>query len=152
MKRVLLLVLLFLSVARPSIAEQFPGFLAIGAGTLSADDNVSVFVNVNTGQRISLIGAGLDFNSTEGFCGLGRQGAPPGTLLISGSSKRLISITAPVSDLYLYLCIKRSGLSGEFATAILDGNVHPGAAASNEDNVALLEAIVREAIDRRFGR
>ena len=70
MKRVLLFVLLLLSVARPSVAEQLPGFLAVGTGTLSADDSVGVFANVNAGQRISLIGAGLDFNSTEGFCGL----------------------------------------------------------------------------------
>jgi hypothetical protein len=148
MKRALPLVLLLLSVARPSIADQFPGFIAVGIGTLSSDDNVAVAANLNAGQRISLVGAGLDFSSTEGFCGLARLGASG--LLIAGSSATLRSLTAPASDMYMYLCVKRTGLSGDFAAVILDGLVFPGVTESDADPD--LEAIVQEAIDRRLGR
>jgi hypothetical protein len=148
MKRTLLFVLLLLSVARPSIAAELRGLIAVGIGTLSTNDNVAVAANLNAGERISLLGLGLDFDSTEGFCGLGRDGASG--LLISGSSKRLTSITVPVSDFYMYLCLKRSGLSSEFGAVMLDGLVFPGAATSDEDPD--LEALVQEALDRRFGR
>jgi hypothetical protein len=148
MKRILLLVLLFLSVARPSIAAPINGLIALGLGTLSSDDNVAVAVNLNAGQRISVLGVGLDFSSTEGFCAVARAGASG--LLITASSKRLTSITAPASDLYLYLCVKRAGLSGDFAPIILDGVAIPGATESEHD--ADLEALLEEAINRRLGR
>ena len=145
----MLFVLLLLSVARPSIAEQLPGIIAVGIGILSADSNVGVAGNFDAGQRISLIGVG-DFSSTEGICALSRLGSSG--LLVTGSSKRLTSITVPVSDLYVYLCMKNSGLSGGFSTAILNGFVHPGATESDEEANADLEAILQEAIDRWFGR
>lgn len=73
--------------------------------------------------------------------------------MIAGSSSTIFTITAPVSDLYLYLCVKNSGVSGDFAALLLDGVVFPGAQFDgNADRNTDLEAIVNEAIDRKFGR
>jgi len=151
MKSAVLVALVFLSVARPAIAQPINGLIAASLGTLALGDNVSVAANINAGRRISVWGLGLDFVSTEGFCGLGRSGA--GGLLIAGSSRTIFTITAPVSDLYLYLCVKNSGLSGEFAAVLLDGLVFPGTQFDGHaDRNVDLEAIVNEAIDRKFGR
>jgi hypothetical protein len=156
MKRtaLLLAVVLLLSVPRLSHAEQLPGLIAAGVGYLSNIDSVAVAVNLDAGTPIAVFGGGLDFVSTTGLCGLGRSGAPG--LLISGSSATVRQFVVPVSDFYMYLCLRLSGFSGDFYAAILhsafdarDADEKPGAAG---EDTAELEAAVQAAIDRKFGR
>jgi hypothetical protein len=148
--------LLLLSVPHVSDAQQIPGLIAVGVGNMTAFESVAAGANLNAGTPVALWGAGLEFASTVGFCGLGRSGASG--LLISGSSAIVRHVTVPASDFYIYLCLRQSGLSGDFAAAILHGDffdaatADEGPAAPAAADTAELEAVVKEAIDRKFGR
>jgi hypothetical protein len=143
--------LFLLSVPHVSDAQPIPGLIAVGVGQMTAFESVTAGTNLNAGTPLALWGVGLEFASTVGFCGLGRSGASG--LLISGSSAIVRHVTVPASDFYLFLCLRQSGLSGDFAALILHGDFFDAATADAPSaDTAALEAAVSAAIDRRFGR
>ncbi len=122
MKRLVLIgmvVLLFVSVVH---ASEYDWILGGSAGYLSTYSNVAVIFNAHAGQHLLLAGLPMDYSSTQGFCGLARF-MDPQNLLAYGYSTSYLYAAAPGDDLYMFLCIKSSGVSGDIILVAADSSL-----------------------------
>ncbi len=120
MKKVLLcafcFILLSISTAQASNIDWIE---AASAGYLSTYSSPSILFNGRAGDSVALLMAPIDYSSTSGYCGLSRLDAPS-TIIASGYGAYGLFGVLPADDMYIFLCIKASGLSGNVILAVID--------------------------------
>jgi hypothetical protein len=100
-------------------AGEFDWVVGASIGNISSVDSPALIFNAYGGQSLLLAGLPMTYSSTEGYCGL----APftsSGSVIASGYSSDFIFATAPFDDLYMFLCVKSSGLSGDLMLVAAD--------------------------------
>jgi len=112
MKRLVLIGMIVLSLVSFVQASEYDWVLGGSKGYLSSYSNVAVIFNAHSGQPLLLAGLPMQYSSTQGFCGLARF-MDPQNMLAYGYSTSFLYATAPAGDLYMFLCIKSSGISGD---------------------------------------
>ena len=166
MKKTIFVVVMCLVFASTAIASEINGLVGAAMGYISSYSNVAIAFNSKAGQSLYLSGLPMQYSSTAVFCGLGRYGATD--LIISGYSTwpKLLAVTTPTDDFYMFLCIKSSGISGDFAPIVLDSSFFTSSniqsskqsqvpeeiSEDSEGNAEKFIRIVEEAINQNFGR
>lgn len=116
------ILLIFLLIASTAQAAEFDYVRSVGVGELWSNNYVATAFYGYVGEGVVLGSATMEYLSTMGFCGLASY-YTLGTLLITNFTGLDIFYILPFSDLYVYLCIKSSGLSGNFMAYILDASM-----------------------------
>lgn len=123
LKRVLSITVLFLLLfAVTASAGEFDWVIGASTGYISSLESPALMFNAHQGQSLLLTGYLMDYYSTEGYCGL----APftsSGSMIATGYSSDYIFVTAPVDDLYMFLCVKSSGISGDLMLIATDNSL-----------------------------
>lgn len=122
MKRLVLIGIIVLSLVSFAQASEFDWVLAGSMGYLSTYSSVAVLFNAHAGQHLILAGVPAQYYSTQGYCGLARY-MDAKNMLAYGFSTSYLYATAPADDLYVFLCIKSSGLSGDIILVAADSSL-----------------------------
>jgi len=142
MKKVLLVsIVMFLLTASVAGAAQFTGLLGGANGYLSSNIGVSAFFNAHAGQQLAV--GGFSTN-VIGFCGLSTISNPTQFLILGFVPAQTLFITAPYTDLYLFTCVRYSGISDY----IIIGAVNNSIAGMSAIQIYNGNQIIQELVDR----
>ncbi len=113
--------LVFLFAASTSQAANYDYVRSVAASDLWSSNYVAAAFYGYTGEGVILGSAAMEYSSTKGFCALASYNTL-GNLLITNFTGGDVFYSLPSSDLYVYLCIKSSGWSGNFMAYVLDAS------------------------------
>ncbi len=142
MKRLLLVPAFILLAVSVADAEQFTGLLGGGSGYLSSDTAVQAFFNAYEGQSLAV--GGLS-NGVIGFCGLSTISEPTSFIVLGFVPTEILFVTAPTTDLYLFTCVKASGLADYIIIGAVDNSIAGLSSASK--NARGIEEYPQKLID-----
>ncbi len=130
-------------------AAELNGLIGAGAGTLTSVDYVAAGFNGYAGQQVIFTGLPLEYSDTIGFCGVSSYSSM-GTILAYGDTAISRTMILPTDDFYVYLCLRSSGWSGNFAALVTDYNAVVGltSAKSAEMSTRAASASSPEIVDR----
>ena len=155
LNKLLLILMMLLLVFSVAEANDYDWVKAGSIGYLSTFSAPAVYFNARAGNHLLLAALPMDYSSMQGYCGLARMGNS--TTIVSGFLSAYIYATAPIDDLYIFLCIKSSGSSGNILMVAADTVLMGSASVSAEDlgekteDPELLKSL-QEEIDRIMGR
>jgi hypothetical protein len=126
-KRILAALLVF-AVAGTAAAGPIPGLKAASTGYVSSYTGTGVGFNLSAGERVLMMGGA---SSVVGFCGLASY-LNPGYILLTAFSTQIAQFTAPYSDLYVYVCVKSSGISDDLVLIVMSSQLLEAATKATE--------------------
>lgn len=156
MKKIIIIAIFCFILPFSAIAAEINGLVGAAIGYLSSTDAVAIAFNAKAGKSLTLAGISMQYSSTTGYCGLARYGASG--LIISGYSTSMFTVTVPADDFYMFLCLKSSGTSGDFAAIVLDNSYFTTNSTQAMQSQLISDAepdltiAVEKAIDQKFGR
>jgi hypothetical protein len=125
---------------------DFSSVLGGSIGYISSYSSVLSYFFARTGTPVVIISAPIDYNSTTAF-GAVVSIDNPYYYFDSGYSSRNLQFIAPADNLYMVAWVKSSGLSGDFATLVIDGSRWPSNLRSLESKEKT-ETYPPELLDR----
>ena len=114
-----------------------------GGFYVSSYSTAAMYYNMNAGEAINI----YNYGPTNVFCGVATFSNPAGLLMADYVSMTPSSFTAPHKDLYLIVCIKSSGISGD-NILVLENIVKRNSVENviNGSDSALLEQLIIEMV------